>query len=205
VHTLAALGVPPTARMRRLFAHLEEDRGTPSDVIVYGPAPGTRPGALATLDVAIWDAPRADEVTTLCTVGMSERLMKGASYRVELRLDARGRWTSRQRSALAVFLANVSEYPFMHDLRLDWWERLANPGPIPGFPGCTQVLLAPGLGSGAFERFPLPDDDVKVLRVVPITPHENQLLKLQGRDAFLEYRTRTGVDIFAPRVDSIEV
>jgi hypothetical protein len=200
--TLAALDLATTTRMTRLYAHLVALWGEPDDLIVYDRERSSRPRVFGTLHVAIWDARRGRDLTSFCTVGMSDESMIGARYRTELCLGRRGPVASRDRSRLATFLASITEYPFLYGVRLGWWERLANPGDIPTFPGCTQVLLAPDLGGGAFERFPAPDDDVKVLRVVPLAPRENQLLKERGPEAFADYCARTGADLFAPRGDA---
>ncbi|MBM4078029.1 MAG: suppressor of fused domain protein, partial [Planctomycetes bacterium] len=119
-------------------------------------------------------------------------------------LGKRGRLSVDDSFALARFVANLTEYPFMYSLKLDWWERVANPGSIPGFPDCTQLLLAPDLGTAEmdrFDRFQSPDDDVRILRVIPITPRENYILKERGRVAFLDYWTESGIDIWSPRSD----
>lgn len=192
----------PTERMKRLYHHLVEHRwGEPTDVIVFDGREAATPGAHETVHVAIWDPDRNCNVTTLATLGMSERPMPSADYRVELTLGCRGCQPAEQRRRLATFLANITEYPFMYDLKLDCWERLASPGAIPAFPDCTQVLFAPMLGDDDFRTFPEPDRDVKLLAVVPITPHENHILAEHGRESFLSYWEESGVDIFAPRKD----
>ncbi len=50
-------------------------------------------------------------------------------------------------------------------------------------------------------RWGEPDDDVKLLSLVPITPHENHILAEHGGKAFLDYWERSGIDVFAPRSD----
>ena len=88
----------------------------------------------------------------------------------------------------------------MYERKLDWWERLIDPGTIPVFSDCSQVLLAPMFGV-EFRYFPEPDADTKLLAVLPITPREAHILTAHGREAFLEYWEQPGVDIFSPRKD----
>jgi hypothetical protein len=188
--------------MKRLYHYLVGRWGEPSDLIVFDGARATRPGTLEVVHIAVWMPGEDCDVATFFSLGMSEAVMAGGNYRAELTLGRRGHLTPDLKGSLARFIANLAEYPFMYNLTLGWWERLADPGPIPGFPGCSQLLLAPDLGTGdelRFDRFPLPDEDVQVLRAIPITPHENHLLKDYGRTAFLDYWEESGVDIWGPR------
>jgi hypothetical protein len=192
----------PTARMQRLYHHLVEHQwGEPADLVVLDRSSAAIPGALEQVHVAIWDADESCDVTTFMTLGMSELKMPHADYRTELTLGVRGTLASDTRRQIPMFMANVAEYPFTHQRRLNWWERLTHPGEIPAFPGCPQLLLAPMFGDAAFEHFPTPDEDVKALSLIPITAHEGQILKEHGRQAFLDYWEDSGVDIFAPRQD----
>jgi len=102
---------------------------------------------------------------------------------------------------LASFVANAAQYPFHWDRSVDAWERLANPGAIPLFPGCTQLLFAPSLGEEPFDTFAAPDDDVRLLYAIPVTPHENHLLAEHGREPFLSHVDEREIDLFAPRTD----
>jgi hypothetical protein len=191
--------------MKRLYHHLVKHRwGEPADLIVFDRNSAAVPGALEQVHVAIWDADERCGVTTFMTLGMSELMMPHADYRAELTLGVRGALAGDTRRRIPMFLANVSEYPFMHQRTLNWWERLANPGEIPGFPDCPQLLLAPMFGDSAFKHFPAPDEDVKVLSLIPVTAHEGHLLKERGAEAFLDYWEESGVDLFAPRRDPIE-
>jgi hypothetical protein len=188
--------------MKRLYHHLVEHRwGEPADLIVYDRSRAAVPGALEQLHVAIWDADESCDISTFMTLGMSELPMPHGDYRAELTLGFRGELSREDRGKLTTLLANVAEYPFGYDRRLDWWERLVRPGAIPAFPGCEQLLLAPMFGERPFERFPAPDDDVKVLSVVTVTPREAHILKEHGRTAFLDYWEEEGVDLYSPRTD----
>lgn len=188
--------------MKRLHHYLVQHRwGEPADLVVFDGSQAATPCALEAVHVGIWDPDKHCDVTTFATLGMSERVVPGADYRVELSLGCRAPLSAAERRQLAAFLANITEYPFMYGRKLDWWERLANPGAIPNFADCTQVLLAPMFGEDDFRTFPEPDTDVKMLSVVPITPHENHILAEHGRRAFLDYWEESGVDIFSPRRD----
>jgi len=193
----------PTERVKRLYHQLHHRWGEATEIRKIG-EPTTATGrAFDFIDLAIWDSDETCDITTYFTLGMSERFMKGADYRVELTLGVRDPITANQRTALGLFLANVTEYPFMYDLKLDWWETLADVGAVPVFTECRQALLVPMFGEEPFERFAPPDDDVKVLSLVPITPHEHHLLSSHGRSAFLDHWEREGVDIFQPRRDTV--
>jgi len=195
----------PTDRMKRLYHHLVQHRwGEPADLVVFDRSRAAVPGALEQVHVAIWDSDASCDVTSYMTLGMSERAIPEADHRVELTLGVRGHISRKHRSQLATLLANLAEYPFTHERKIDWWERLVDPGAIPAFPGCPQLLLAPMFGDSPLERFPSPDEDVKVLAVVPITGREGRLLKEHGRSAFLDYWEENGVDIYSPRADAPE-
>ncbi|MFL6657243.1 MAG: suppressor of fused domain protein [Massilia sp.] len=188
--------------MQRLHHYLVEHRwGEPSTIQIYDRSKTVSRAPLR-FHVVAWNADEECDVTTFMTVGMSELLMPQSDYRVEMTLAVRGELTQDQRIGLADFLANLAEYPVMYDRRLDWWERLINPGVIPAFPACSQILIAPPFGDDPFERFPSPDDDVKLLWMIPITAREGHILKTQGRSAFLDYWEAEGVDIFSPRSDT---
>jgi hypothetical protein len=191
-----------TDRMKRLYQYLVEHCwGEPDDLIIYNGWSNVPPTILPVVHVAIWDANKDCDVTTFATLGMSEGLMSGVDYRAELTLGYRGKLNSPVRWSLSNFVANVTEYPFMNGLALDWWQCLNNPGVIPGFPGCTNLLVAPTFGDDKFRHFPEPDHNVKLLSLVPITPRENRILVEEGRSAFLDYWESSGADIFAPRSD----
>jgi len=191
----------PSARMKRLYHSLIHRWGEPNDLIVFEREKAAVPGALEEIHISIWDPDADCDVTSFFSLGMSEKSMNGADYLAEVTLGCRGILEPDTRSMITALLANIVEYPFTYDLKLDWWERIRNPGPIPGFPSCTQLLVAPDLTDGTFDFFPSPDEDVKVLRIIPITPREGHVLKDHGCDAFLDYWAENEIDIFAPRND----
>ena len=119
----------PTDRMKRLYHHLVEHRwGEPADLIVFERSRAAVPGVLEQVHVAIWDADASSDVTSYMTLGMSELPIPKADYRVELTLGVRGQLSREHRSQLATLLANLTEYPFTYQRKIDWWERLVNPG-----------------------------------------------------------------------------
>ena len=191
-----------TRRMKRLYHYLVEHRwGEPTDLIIFDSERAAIPGALKQVHVGIWHPDDECDVTSFITLGMSELKMPRANYRAELTLGVRGSLSAKNREQIPIFLANVAEYPFMYKRKLDWWECLADPGAIPGFPGCRKLLLAPMFGDETFDHFPEPDEDVRVLSCIPVTPKEGHILKEHGRCAFLDYWEESGVDLFAPRSD----
>ncbi len=197
------MSLRPTLRMKRLYHHVVRHRwDEPADLVVFERSRAAVPGALDQVHVGIWDADEGCDVTSFMTFGMSELTMPKDGGRAEMTLAVRGPLARGDRDRIPILLANLSEYPFANDCRLDWWERIANPGPIPAFPGCRQLLLAPMFGEDPFEHFPAPDEDVKVISVVPITPSEAHVLEAHGREAFLDHWETTGIDIFAPRSDN---
>jgi hypothetical protein len=187
----------PTARMKRLYRQLLRLWGEPDEIIVFDRA--AAPSAPIDVHVALWHPDDDCDITSFNTLGMSECRMAGADYLAEVNLGIRGpRLPDSTWRALAAFVANVACYPFEHDLKLDWWESLKHPGAIPGFPGFTQLLVAASLDGEGLEWFDVPDDDVKLLRLVPITPRENHLFTAHGRQSLLDYAHGEAVDLYSP-------
>jgi len=186
--------------MKRLYHQLLHHWGEPADFITFDKGVARTRGPQDLVHVAVWHPDPECDITSFNTLGMSERLMPGARYRAELNLGLRGGVvpSSDDIRAMARFLANLAAYPFLNALALDWRERLADPGSIPCFPGFTQLLLAPSLDGKGLEWFDPPDDNVKLLRAIPIGPYENHLLKAHGWQAFLAYADERHLDLFSP-------
>lgn len=191
----------PSERARRLYHQLTSRWGKASRIHQVGDPETADSRTFDSIDLAIWDTDEDCDVMSYFTLGMSERVMEGADYRVELTLGVRGQPTRSEKRDLGLLLANLTEYPFMYDRKLDWWETLSDVGRIPFFSGCSKLLLSPMFGDEPLKRFESPDDDVKILSIVPITPLEHEILRTRGRAAFLDYWEESGVDIYAPRPD----
>lgn len=190
----------PTARMKRLYRQYAERLGDPTDVWEFDPADlPAPPSTLTYKNVAVWPADDECDVTTFLTLGMSDRLMPDTESRTELHMGVRAPLDKRQRQAVAGFLANLTEYPFENALALDWWHVLNNPGRIPEFPNCRHLIFHPRLTAAGFDTVDDPEGEVKLLAVVPITPHERHLAVDHNKDALLDHWETEGTDILADR------
>ncbi|MES2697682.1 MAG: suppressor of fused domain protein [Verrucomicrobiota bacterium] len=146
------------------------------------------------IDVMFWPTDADCGISTFATVGMSDRPMVGANYRVELHFSLR---LSLQRAAaapVARFLANLAMYPFQIGAALDWWHTISQPGPIPFFREASCVLLHPHFVPNGWDAISTKSGDVRILNVVPITPAE-KALKMKSRIA----DALSGIDVFSPR------
>jgi hypothetical protein len=194
----------PTPKMIRLYHQLVAGLGEPEDLWVFDPTELPQPNKLRLTHVPVWPADESRDVTLFNTLGMSERRMQGADYFTELHFAVRSALDKDQRLQVARFLADVAEYPFQNNLKLDWWE-LINPGrPIPAFSGCKHLLLHPRLAPDGTDTLDDPDGPVKLLYLVPITPAERQLLLTRGRSAFLRQVEDNEIDLLQDRQDAAE-
>ena len=82
-----------------------------------------------------------------------------------------------------------------------WWEHLVDPGKMPMFSGCKTLLLAPALSEIALKPFPLPDSEVKVLHIYPLTDMETHMVADHGREEFVEFIEEKKIDLFSDRSD----
>ena len=185
--------IPGAPRMKRIVGRLLERWGEPSHLLVLDGGP------LPFVQVAVWDADEACDVTSFNTLGASARKMPQADYFVEFHLAIRSALDAGQRQELAAFLAELATYPFQEGCRLDWGERVVDIGQIPQFSGCRDVFLMPSLVEQGLQTIADPDGLVKLLYVVPITPFENHLLKVHGIEAFEAHLEEQDIDILADR------
>jgi hypothetical protein len=61
--------------------------------------------------------------------------------------------------------------------------------------------LAPALSEIALKPFPLPDSEVKVLHIYPLTDMETHMVADHGREEFLEFIEERKIDLFSDRSD----
>ena len=127
--------------------------------------------------------------------------MRGAKYFTELHLGCRVRLKKQDRERMARYLANIAEYPFTNDLKLNWWEVITKPGNVPFFPGCRHLLLHPRLTTEGVDVFEDEEGSVRLLYVVPITPLEHHLFVAHGRDALVGYFAENEIDVLSDRSD----
>jgi hypothetical protein len=99
------------------------------------------------------------------------------------------------------FMANLTQYPFDYELKLDWWEHLVDPGKMPMFSGCKTLLLAPALSEIALKPFLLSGSEVKVLHIYPLTDQETHMVADHGREEFVEFIEERKIDLFSDRSD----
>jgi hypothetical protein len=189
-----------TPKMIDLYHFLSREMGgEPKDLWVFNPEEFDDPPPFLRLtNVAVWPADVSSDVTSFHTLGMSNRQMSGADYFTELHWPIRARLKKPQRLDVARRLADIATYPFQHGLKLDWWEVISNPGPIPHFPGCRHLLLHPRLTEWGTDEIDHPDGAIKVLYVIPITPQERHLFIDHGRAALLDHWDEA-VDVLSDR------
>jgi hypothetical protein len=120
---------------------------------------------------------------------------------VELCWHIRGKLSEDDKHHCSWFMANLTEYPFMYDLKLDWWEHLVDPGSVPMFSGCTTLLLGPALSEIALTPFLGSDSVVKVLHMYPLTDLETHMVAEHGREEFVEFIGEKKIDLFSDRFD----
>jgi len=188
-----------TEKMKRIYKRLEERWGEPTNLKVFDGKEAEKKTYLPYVHVAIWGADETCDVTAFNSLGTSEKQMKGANYYIEFHFAIRGELNEIQQGEVARFIANLTEYPFINDLKLDWWERLINPGKIPMFESCSQLVFFPSLVDNGLQTIDDLDGLIKLLYVVPITSFENHLLKEHGVDAFEQYIEDNCIDILSDR------
>jgi hypothetical protein len=191
----------PTDRMIRIYHHLVDHMGEATNIIEFDETAAGGSSHLPFVHVAIWDAKSDDDLTILHTLGMSEKYMNSADYLAELCWHIRGKISEDDKHNCSRFMANLTEYPFVYDLKLDWWGHLVDPGKMPMFPGCKTLLLAPALSEIALEPFPSPGSEVKTLHIYPITDLETHVVAEHGREEFSKFIEERRIDLFSDRPD----
>jgi len=151
------------------------------------------------VDVMVWRADEEVKITTFATIGMSEVEMPNVNYRVELHLSLEGDLTEELVSKVTIFLANLSLYPFMNSLTIDWWHSLNNVGVIPGFPSAKGVLFHSAFVEEGWDVICTQSGHVKILNVVPINQEEKSILNNNGIDNLLTHFYNNGTNLFEDR------
>lgn len=175
--------------------------GEPDLALMYDKStvPQGRPLPLEQVLVMCWRPSKDVDITTFATVGMSSRLVPGTSVRLELHFSIQGRVEEPTERSATQFLANMANYPWDHQRALDWWHTLVNPGPIPGFPNCSSILLHPRFTPEGWDHIHFNNGEVvRILNAVPITEAERSLAAT-SRQTLLDYWSENDTWIFSDR------
>ena len=181
--------------LRDVYAAYLTQWGKPSRAIEFegASAPDATAPSLPGLDVFIWQAADQDDVTLFATIGMSATAMTGARHRAELHFAVLGPLSAESEQQAALYLANLSRYPFDHDTHLDWWHKIEDTGAIPEFTGFRAALLHPKFADTGLDTIESGEGLVKILNVVPLSPDE----ATKSPDALLKHFEDRGIDIFS--------
>lgn len=188
----------PSALLVAVFEEHERRWGEPSMHYGFGGSPGL---PLARLDVFVWRPTGDQPMTTLATIGMSDRAMHGCAHRAELHLTLRGCVTDADEAALATFLANLAAWPHRSGSAFDWWHLLRAVGAPPGFPHCPHGLLHPRLVPEGWDAMLAEGAQVKFLNYIPLTNREMDDMQQLGVQPALDRMYARSVDLFSDRVD----
>ncbi|MFM7149171.1 MAG: suppressor of fused domain protein [Gemmataceae bacterium] len=192
----------PTDKMIRLYHFFQNHAGRePEDIWIFDPieTSATPPDYLKLVHVLTWPAPDSNSLTRWQTLGMSERMMPGATFFPEIHLAARGVWDKEQRLAMARFLANLAAYPFQFQKTLDWGHVLHQVGTIPGFTGCRHLLLHAAPDDKGVDQITDETGPIRILQAYPLTAEERQILIEQGEDAFRQHLRTMKIDLLCDR------
>ena len=151
------------------------------------------------LDIFIWLPDKNIDITTFSTIGMSDKPMNGADYRVELHFAIRQNLQDNEISKTSTFLANLAVYPFLRDTFFDWYHILSNPLIIPNFKTANTILFLPAFVENGWDTIQSENQTVKILNAVPITDTEKGIVKNEGVNALYSYFETEQIDIFAGR------
>jgi len=192
--------IRPSERVKRVYHKHIEYFGEPSLSIRYDHPPGSKANEYPPfVDIMVWPPEPEVEMTTFASIGMSDKLIPDAEYSVELHFSQQGVLSEETIEKTTIFLANLSLYPFMNSLRIDWWHVLANPGIIPGFSNSTSLMFHPSFVENGWDSICTDTVHVKILNVVPITNKERLVLVEQGRAAFQKYLYENEINLFVDR------
>ncbi len=143
LHNLEIGMTKPTELVKAVYREHIQNFGEPAQSIRYNNPPSYVPDIYPSIiDVMVWPPEKALNMTTFCTIGMSEKPMNGADFRAELHFAVEGALNKELTSKITRFLANLSIYPFMNSTYFDWWHTLPNVGSIPGFAAFFKIVVA---------------------------------------------------------------
>ena len=120
--------------------------------------------------------------------------MHGADYRAELHFAVRREVDDGAIHSVARFMANLATYPFHHQVSLDWWHKIRDPGRIPLFNGAESILLHPAFVEGGWDLI----ETVPPVRLLNVVPISGEASKLRTRASLSDYLWNDLRDPFLP-------
>jgi len=190
----------PSRIVKKVYKEHIEKFGEPTQSFRYDNPPNndgiTYPPFV---DIMVWFPDEDVNITTFATIGMSDRKMKGVEHRVELHMAVEGILDENTIGKLAIFLANLSLYPFMNSTHFDWWHTIPDAGKIPGFISTESLLLHPSFVKDGWDIICTEWGHIKIINVVPITKKDQQLSKEKGINYLLNYLSDNDINYFEPR------
>ena len=120
------------------------------------------------VDVFAWDPDEEVDITSFATVGMASKPMFECEHRSEIHLGVRAKLDEQQLNQFAIFLANLSTYPFHRRTHFDWWHKIHRPGKLPLFKE-PCIVMHPGFSEETWDKMEFNGTEIKILNVIPIS------------------------------------
>lgn len=182
-----------------VFQEREQHYGEPD--LVFAPETEEAQEKAPSVEVHYWKAEPGCALNTFATLGMVDFPMPGMPHRAELEWSIDAVLDSDKEVAIAAFLANLAHYPVRKNSGIDFWHVIPVGGTIPEFPSCRWVFFHPAFSDEGWDRSVYPPEEltVRILRVIPITDSEKNLLMDEGIAQLMRYFREFKIDFFKPR------
>jgi hypothetical protein len=190
----------PTDLACFIFQERERRYGEP-DLLFEPMRPASKGSVQNPPEVYFWKAEKGCDLNTFATLGLVNTPFKDAGFRAEIEWSIHGNITQEEGTSVAVLLANLACFPNQTGRALDVWHVIPVSSPIPLFPSCKWILLHPAFSDEGWEFSVYPPENlmVKILRVIPITDSEKQLMMDEGIPQLMRYFREFKIDFFKPR------
>lgn len=147
------------------------------------------------MEILLWHPDQFSDLTTLATLGMSDRVMPGGQ-RAELHFAWAGQLSREQESEMVEFLANLALFPFLSGQGAHLWQVIELDGEIPHFRGKKALLFHPPFHEDGWALAQSSQGDVRILNVVPISDDEKTLAIHHGIAPLVERWQKEGFNPF---------
>ena len=152
-------------------------------------------------EVHLWRAEQGCDLNTFATLGMVNTPFDDADFRAEIEWSIHGKLTQEEEILVSGLLTNLAYFPRQTGRALDIWHVIPMSEPVPLFPSCKWIFLHPAFSDEGWESSTYPPENivVKILRVIPITDSEKQLMMDEGIPQLMRYFREFKIDFFKPR------